>query len=245
MGLQPCTLFSWANLLASLRVNSVSYKGRGLDKVTSKVSFCSNRLYFSTRFCFHKPITFSRFLPDIKDTYMKKIHRGDLFNSARLCWTLRSGEKVLEKEPAAASYGSICCFSDWYHHFLSTLHGLMRKKILNGKLVKIPFTTDLFLELKWNYSQSQWSSPPSYCPPRSWWISGDHGLLSYWSADRTFPVVFQREDRKTARYDTIQLLHYFKERNDISKSFWQADRITPADFKFQSITFYWKNAQHH
>lgn len=128
MGLQPCTLYSWANLLASLSVNSVSYKGRGLDKVTSKVSFCSNRLYFSTRFCFHKPITFARFLPDIKDTYMKKIHMGDLFNSARLCWTLRSGEEVLEKEPAAASYGSICCFSDWYHHFLSTLHGLMRKK---------------------------------------------------------------------------------------------------------------------
>ena len=66
-----------------------------------------------------------------------------------------------------------------------------KNKFLSGKLAKISFMTDLFLEVKWNCSQNQWSSPPFYYPPRSWWISDDRGPLSYWSADMTSPVVFQ------------------------------------------------------
>ena len=62
---------------------------------------------------------------------------------------------------------------------------------LSGELVKMSFLTDLLLEAKWNCSQNQWSLPPFYCLPHSWWISDGHGLQSYWSAGMTCPVIFQ------------------------------------------------------
>lgn len=118
-----------------------------------------------------------------------------------------------------------CSVSPFPEHFTWTCAKIKKEKCLSGKLVKISFTTDLFLEAKWNCSQNRWSSPPFYCPPRSWSILDGRGLLSYWSADMTFPVVFQIQENKK-RYDTPQLLCPLQGRGDLVKSFWHMDRIT-------------------
>lgn len=150
---------------------------------------------------------------------MKETHRGDLFNLTGTRWTLRR------------EWASHCLL--WKCFFLVSITiswafymGLRRnlKTCLSGKAVKISFLTDLFLEAKWNCSQNRWSSPPFYCPPRSWSISDGRGLLSCWSADRTSPVVFQMTGKQ--RYDTPQLLCHFQEGDDLVKSFRHVDGIT-------------------
>lgn len=147
---------------------------------------------------------------------------------------------VLENDPADASYNSKCLFSDQYHHFLSTLNGLVRKKnFLSGKLVKISFITDLFLEVKWNCSQNQLSSPPSYYPPRSWWTSDDRGLLSYWSADMTSPVVFHITGKQ--RDMTLFSSSIILRKEMMFWNYFGMQIESPSNFTFNSIKFNFQN----
>lgn len=115
---------------------------------------------------------------------------------------------------------------DQYHHFLSTLNGLVRKKnffkwetsknfihdrpFLGGKMELQPksviFTTILLSTTQLVDFRRPWTSVLLECR-------------------YDIPCSFS-DNRKTKRYDTFQQLHYFKERNDVLKLFWHADRIT-------------------
>ena len=91
----------------------------------SKVSYYSNIFYFFTQFCLHKLISSSWFLPDIKG-------HGWRESTEEICSTQ---EALVEnwqgwsagEQPAAASCGSKCSFSDQYHWFLSKWRGPVRK----------------------------------------------------------------------------------------------------------------------
>lgn len=49
----------------------------------------------------------------------------------------------------------------------------------------------------------------------------------------TFPVIFQMIEKQ--KCDTLQLLHYFKEKSDIWKPFQQT--VTPSGFNFSPTIF--------
>ena len=166
---------------------------------------------------------------------MKETHRGDLFNLTSTRWTRERGN--------AGEGASYCllrkCFfwsvSPFPEHFTWTFAKIKKEKCLSGKLVKISFMTDLFLEAKWNCSQNRWSSPPFYCPPRSWSISDGRGLLSYWSAGMTFPVVFQMTGKQR---DMTLLSCWVLFREEMT--WWNHFDMwteSPSSFKFNSINF--------